>query len=64
MLVVLVMFSQSATLLMLSGLIQLGYVVPLVIHFRKKGQVNAAAGLIVSAAVFLLLTVACAGMMR
>lgn len=64
MLIMVLLFAQSRILLLFGGLIQLVYVVPLVIHFRKRGQRDIATGIIISASLFLLLSTACASLLR
>jgi len=62
-LLVLLLFAQARVILF-AGLIQLVYVVPLVMHFRKRGQPNIAIGIIVAASLFLLLTATCGSLLR
>ncbi|NOT61614.1 MAG: hypothetical protein HOP19_15465 [Acidobacteria bacterium] len=47
------------TSLLAIGLVQLIYVIPFVLHFRKKGRPGIAKGLIIGAALTLLLTGTC-----
>ena len=58
------LFAQSIALFMFAGLIQLVYIVPLVMHFRKKGEARTVTGLIISGSAFFLLTTACAAILR
>lgn len=41
------------------GLVQLAYVIPLCLHFKRKGQTNVMKGLIMAASITALLTVGC-----
>ena len=63
-LIVLLLVAHSTAALLFAGLIQLVYVVPLVMHFRKRGQPNIGTGLIVAASLFLLLTATCGSLLR
>ena len=47
------------TSLLAIGLVQLVYVIPFVIHFRKKGRPGIAKGLIIGAAITILLNGTC-----
>lgn len=41
------------------GVVQLAYVIPLCLHFKKKGQTNVMKGLIIAASITVLLNVGC-----
>ena len=61
--VVLVLFVPTV-MFMFGGLVQLVYIIPLVMHFRKRGQTRTITGLIISAGLTLLITAACGSVMR
>jgi uncharacterized membrane protein YesL len=41
------------------GLVQLVYIIPLCLHFKRKGQTNVMKGLIIAASITALLNVGC-----
>jgi len=63
-LTVMLLLFVPVVMFMFGGLVQLVYIVPLVMHFRKRGQTRTVTGLIIAAAMFLLLTATCGMILR
>ena len=58
--ILLLLVTRSRAAVLLTGVIQLAYIIPLFIHFRKRGKSDAGAGLVVAASILALLNAACA----